>query len=442
MTEGRIGAMLLRFSIPMLLSSMFQQMYNMADSIIAGNFVSEGAVSAIGASHSLTMIFMAVAFGCNIGAGVIVSQLFGAKKMREMKTAVYTALISTAVIALILTVLGFLFCEPVMRLLNTPGEIFDDAMTYLRIYIGGIVFLFVYNICTGIFSALGDSNTPLYFLIGSSLGNIALDVVLVTVIPMGVAGVAWATFIAQGTASVLSLFCLMRRLRTVKTEGAIEKFSFPMFKKLARIAVPSVLQQSSISVGNVLIQGLINTYGSGVVAGISSALRLNVFAVTSFNAFSNSMSSFAAQNIGAGKYDRVRTGFRYSLLFPTVLAVLMLAGYVVFAPELIGLFISNPSADAMNAGCTFLRIVAPFYPVVMVKIVTDGVLRGAGAMKHFFIATFADLLIRVVGSYALSAIFGQNGTWWSWPIGWSIASVISFMFYLSGVWRRQSRLTE
>lgn len=198
LTSGKPRNVLWAFSIPMLISVMFQQIYNIADSMIAGKFAGEDALAAVGASYPITMIFMAIAMGSNVGCSVIISQLFGGRKFKEMKTAITTTFTASAVLSLVLTILGLVFCHPLMRLIQTPDNIFGDAALYLNIYIVGLAFLFLYNICTGIFNALGDSKTPLYFLIGSSIGNIILDLVFVINFKMGVAGVAWATFIAQG----------------------------------------------------------------------------------------------------------------------------------------------------------------------------------------------------------------------------------------------------
>lgn len=290
----------------MLLSAVFQQLYNVADSVVAGRFVGEDALAAVGASFPITMIFMAVALGSNTGCSVIISQLFGAKETARMKTAVSTSVIAILALSALLTAGGFLFCEPLMRLLGTPENVFADSQLYLNVYIGGLTFLFLYNICTGVFTALGDSRTPLYFLIASSLANIVMDVVFVVCFHMGMGGVAWATFLCQGVASVLAAWTLFRRLRGVPAPERHPLFSWRMLGRIARIAVPSILQQSFISVGNLFIQSLVNGFGSAVVAGYSAAVKLNTFALTGFTTLGNGLSSFTAQNIGAGRPERVK----------------------------------------------------------------------------------------------------------------------------------------
>lgn len=434
LTTGKPAGVLLRFTLPMLLSVAFQQLYNISDSVIAGKFAGEDALAAVGASYPVTMIFMAVAFGMNIGISVIISQLFGAKDYKQMKTAAYTGFIAVAVISVLLTVCGIVFCEPILHLLDTPENIMPDTALYLAIYIWGLLFLFFYNISSGVFTSLGDSKTPLYFLIASSLGNIVLDAVFVIVFRWGVAGVAWATFLAQGVASVCAFLAVLRRLRTIETPEKPALFSAPMLRRIATVAVPSILQQSFVSVGNLCIQGLINGFGSSAVAGYSAAVKLNTFAITSLTALSNSTSSFTAQNIGARKTDRVRGGFRAGCLMSLAVAAVFLIPYVFFGGTMLQLFMDESSAEALGIGIQFLRIIPPFYLAIAIKLTADAVLRGSGAMVFFMITTFLDLVLRVVLAFILVVPFGLTGIWLSWPIGWVISSALSAVFYFCGVW--------
>lgn len=434
LTVGKPEEVLWKFSIPMFVSVVFQQMYNIADSVIAGKFAGENALAAVGASYPITMIFMAIAVGSNIGCSVVISQLFGAKEYKKMKTAVYTTLTSSAVLSILLTILGLVGTESLMKMIQTPDNIFADGSLYLSIYIGGFFFLFLYNICTGIFQSLGDSKTPLYFLIGSSVGNVILDYIFVAIFPWGVAGVAWATFLAQGVACVLAFLTLMVRLKGVKTEGPVSFFSGEMLKKVSLIAVPSILQQSFISVGNIFIQGIINSYGSSVIAGYSAAVKLNTFTITSFTTLGNGLSSFTAQNVGAGAIDRVKKGYRAGAKMALMVAVPFFVLFFFLGTAMISLFMEEGGTLAMATGVQFLRIVSPFYFVVSMKLMADGVLRGAGAMKYFMAATFTDLILRVVLSFVLSDWFGTTGVWLSWPIGWAIATVMSLYFYFTEKW--------
>lgn len=439
MTVGSPVKVLWKFSIPMLISAVFQQIYNIADSVIAGQFAGENALAAVGASYPITMIFMAIAMGCNIGCSVIISQLFGGKQNKLMKTAIYTTFISCGVLSVVLTLLGILLCSSLMTLLQTPLNIFEDSALYLRIYIFGLVFLFLYNICTGIFNALGDSKTPLYFLIGSSIGNIILDLVFVAVFKMGVSGVAWATFIAQGVSAILAIITLIKRVRKIETHEKPELFSISMLKKISLIAIPSILQQSFISVGNLFVQTIINSYGSSVIAGYSASIKLNTFAVTSFTTLGSAMSSFTAQNIGSNtefnaKTARIKSGFKAGAKITLIIAIPFFLIYFVLANGMLNLFLDSSSVEAIKTGRIFLQIVSPFYFVIAVKLMADGVLRGTGSMKQFMIATFSDLVIRVALAYILSSIIGSNGVWMSWPIGWCVGLILSYYFYRSDCW--------
>ncbi|MCM1479821.1 MAG: MATE family efflux transporter [Muribaculaceae bacterium] len=441
LTKGKPSSLLWRFTLPLLISIIFQQMYNICDSMIAGNFVgttpAEGelALAAVGASYPVTMLFIQVANGINSGCAVVISQLFGGKEYVRMKTAVSTSIIATAAVAAVLTVAGLLLCSPIMVALNTDEAYFADAVLYLQIYIGGLIFLFLYNVCTGIFTALGDSRTPLIFLIASSVGNIILDLITVIPLQMGVAGVAWATFIAQGVSAVLAAVTLFFRLKKISTTHKSPKFSPHMLKTIARIAIPTICQQSFVSVGNLLIQGLVNDMGAAVLAGYSAAIKLNTFAVNIMACISNGISSFTAQNIGAGKHDRVPKGYRAGLVFTAVCVAPFLISYLFFANNMIGLFSQEPSAEALQAGASFLRAASPFYIVLGVKLLSDGVLRGAGAMKSFMASTFGDLVLRVVLSYILVPKMGFGGFLWAWPIGWGLSAIMAFWFYFRGNWR-------
>lgn len=436
MTKGNIQKILWAFTLPMFVSVIFQQLYNIIDSVVAGRFAGKDALAAVGASYPVTMIFMAVAMGYSIGTSVVISQLFGQKSYGEMKTAIHTALISAAVFSVLLSIIGSFACDWIITVLNTPQEIFADASLYLRIYIWGLFFLFLYNVCTGIFTALGDSRTPLYFLIASSLGNIVLDLVFVINFRIGVAGVAWATFLAQGLASVCAMAVLVLRVKHFRTDQAYQWFSGKMLGRISKLAVPSILQQSFISVGNLFIQSLVNSYGTDVVAGYSAALKLNTFAMMTFTALGNAVSSFTAQNVGAGELERVRQGWKCGVRMVLITAIPFLVFYLGFSKFAMGLFVEAKETAVIAEGVRFLRIVSPFYLVVMLKLVCDGLLRGSSAMGCFMVSTFVDLIIRVVLAFILVIPFGSLGIWLSWPVGWVIGTGLALYFYFAGTWKK------
>ena len=436
LTVGKPELVLWKFCIPLFGSILFQQLYNIADSFVAGKFIGEEALAAVGNSYGITMIFLAFAFGCNIGCSVIVSQLFGAKNFKDMKTAVYTAMIASGILCAVLMFAGIISCSSLLHQIRTPDEIFGDSKLYLDIYVWGLPFLFFYNIATGIFSALGDSKTPFLFLAASSTANILVDILFVSCLDMGVSGVAWATFLCQGVSCVLSVWVVCRRLSKIHTEGKAAVFSFALFGKIEVIAIPSILQQSFISVGNIIIQGVINGFGSGVIAGYSAAVKLNNLVVTSFTTLGNGMSNYTAQNVGAGLPARIQEGFRAGIKMVWILCLPIAALYYFASDGLIRLFLDSTASDAaISSGVLFLKIVTPFYFVISVKLIADGILRGAGLMKQFMAATFTDLVLRVVLAVVLAGEFGYAGIWSSWPIGWGIATVLSVWFYRCGPWR-------
>ena len=435
LTVGKPSAVLWKFCLPLFGSIIFQQLYNIADSWVAGKFISQNALAAVGNSYEITLIFIAFAFGCNMGCSVVVSQLFGAKEYGRMKTAVYTSMTASAVTCLCLMLVGLLGCDSLLRLINTPEEVFADSRLYLDIYVWGLPFVFFYNIATGIFSALGDSRTPFVFLAISSLSNIGMDILFVEAFDMGVAGVAWATFLCQGVSCVLAVAAVLRRLRKIHVEEKVGLFSGELLRRFVLIAVPSTLQQSFVSVGNIIIQGVINGFGTDVMAGYSAAVKLNNLVITSFTTLGNGISNFAAQNIGAGKLDRVRAGFRAGLKLVWTLCIPLTLLYFFWGRGLMGFFLEEPTELALRTGVVFLRILSPFYFVVSCKLVADGILRGAGQMRQFMTATFSDLILRVVLAYIMSATaLGATGIWCAWPIGWITGTVMSILFYRSGCW--------
>ncbi len=438
LTQGKSSKVLWLFCLPLLISAVFQQLYNMSDSIIAGKVLGESALAAVGASYPITMIFMAIALGCNLGCSVVVSKLFGEKKIREVKSGVSTIMISVAVLGAVLTALGIGIGDPIMRVLNTPADIMQDSLMYLYIYIGGFLFVLLYNVCTGIFSALGDSRTPLFFLVASSVANVGLDLLFTMVIPLGVAGLAWATFLAQGVAGALCILTLFVRLSKLKCEGKAKAFSFDLLKQMCYVAIPSVLQQGFVSVGNLIIQWIVNGYGSSVLAGYIAAIKLNTFVITTVTAVAGGLSSFAAQNLGAGKVDRVRHSAWISLGMALSIVLPFSVLYSVIPETMLQLFLEESSAVAVSTGISFLTIVAPFYAVISVKLMLDAILRGAQSMAAFMVATFSDLFIRVVLCFALNPVLGISGIWWSWPIGWGAATAVSVGLYASGRWYKSA----
>ncbi len=437
LTTGNPQSVLWRFCLPLFGSIIFQQLYNIADSFVAGKFISENALAAVGNSYEITLIFIAFAFGCNMGCSVIVSKLFGAKDYRGLKTAVSTACIFSGIVCLILMIIGITGSDLLLNLMRTPDNVFSDSKLYLDIYVWGLPFVFFYNIATGIFSALGDSKTPFYFLAVSSTSNIAVDIWFVKSFNMGVAGVAWATFLCQGVSCILAMIVVFKRLAKIEIEEHAPLFDTQILKQIVVIAIPSTLQQSFISFGNIIIQSIINGFGAPVMAGYSAAVKLNNLVITSFTTLGNGISNYTAQNIGARKLLRVKQGFKVGIKLVWMLSLPLFLLYFFGGNIVLKLFMDKPTKLAMETGITYLRILSPFYFVVSAKLVADGILRGAGMMKQFMVATFTDLILRVVLAFCFSkTALGATGIWCAWPVGWCIATALSLIFFHKGPWTK------
>ena len=438
LTVGKPQTVLWKFCMPLFGSIIFQQLYNIADSLVAGKFIGENALAAVGNSYEITLIFIAFAFGCNMGCSVVVSKLFGARNYKEMKTAVYTACIFSGFVCVLLMLIGITGSGMLLRLIRTPEEVFADSKLYLDIYAWGLPFVFFYNIATGIFSALGDSKTPFYFLAVSSLSNIAVDIWFVKAFHMGVAGVAWATFLCQGISCVLAMIVVFKRLSKLEGKEKAPLFDIQILNQIVMIAIPSTLQQSFISIGNIMIQSIINGFGAPVMAGYSAAVKLNNLVITSFTTLGNGISNYTAQNLGAMKLERIKQGFGVGIKLVWMLSLPLFLLYFFSGNIVLKLFMDNPTELAMHTGIIYLKILSPFYFVVSAKLVADGILRGAGMMKKFMIATFTDLILRVLLAFCFSrTALGATGIWCAWPVGWCIATILSISFYLKGPWMTQ-----
>lgn len=440
MLEDDPGKSLLFFALPMIIGNLFQQFYNMADSIIVGKFVSEEALAAVGASYSLTTIFIMIAIGGGIGSSVITSHYLGAKDYIKMKTSIYTALISFFVLSILLFLFGYLSNRHLMLLLNTPANIFDDAVLYLRIYFIGLPFLFMYNILSAIFNSLGKSNIPLYLLIFSSILNVFLDLYMVIVLKMGVAGVAIATVIAQGISAVISFILLLKTITVFETKSTnIDKFNNQMLKRMIVISIPSILQQSIVSIGMVLVQSVINGFGSAVLAGYSAATRIETICIVPMIATGNAMSTFTAQNLGAKQYKRVHDGYKAAHKIILSFAFAIAIGIALLYRPIISVFLDVESGSiALHTGVNYLKFIGYFFVFIGLKAITDGVLRGAGDMTVFTISNLLNLSIRVLVAFKLTPFLGVDAVWYAIPMGWATNYLISFSYYRTGKWNQKS----
>lgn len=438
MVTGSPGKSLFFFALPMILGNLFQQFYNMTDSIIVGQFVGEEALAAVGASYALTTVFIMIAIGGGIGASVITSQYLGAKEYGNMKTSVSTALITFLTVSILLSGFGLTMNGAILRGLHTPENILGDAMVYLKIYFLGLPFLFMYNILASIFNATGDSRTPLYLLIFSSLLNVALDLAAVTWFHMGVAGVAVATVAAQGISAVISAALLMKRLKKYPSEDNFRFFDWKMLSSATRVALPSILQQSIVSIGMLLVQSVVNGFGSSVVAGYSAASRVESFCIVPMIASGNAMSTFTAQNIGAKKPERVKEGFRAGVKMVAAFAVVICVVLSLFHEEIVSAFLDvEGNSLAFRTGVSYVSFIGFFFVFIGLKAVIDGVLRGSGDMVVFTIANLVNLSLRVSVASRFAPVFGVEAVWYAIPMGWAANALISYLRYLSGKWSQK-----
>lgn len=406
--------------------------------MVVGRFVSEHALAAVGASYSLTNVFISIAIGGGVGASVLTSRYFGSREYRKMKTSVTTAMLSFLVVSLILGGTGLFFGQEIMELLNTPENILEQATEYLNIYFLGLPFLFMYNILSAMFNALGRSKIPLYLLIFSSVFNIVLDVVFVREFHMGVAGVAWATLIAQGISAVVAFLLFVREMKQYQGEKGDTRFDKEEFSRMSRIALPSILQQSTVSIGMMLVQSVVNSFGAEMLAGFSAAMRIESICIVPMAAMGNVMSSFTAQNLGAGKQERVVKGYHtgYGIVFGFGMILCVILEF--FYQPLIGMFLGEEgTALAMSTGTDYLRFIGWFFTFIGLKMITDGLLRGAGDMKMFTVANLVNLCIRVIMAVTLAPVFGIAMVWYAVPVGWAANYVISFLEYRTGKWRKK-----
>ena len=519
MSVGKPLRVLYAFAVPMIISVLFQQFYNIADSLIAGNFIHDGgdALASVNSAYPVTVVFIAIGNGFGVGGGVVISRIFGAKDYSRTKTAVRTALINIAFFSVIFTVIGALTNKPMLTLMNSQdlGEnVFTQSVDYLNIYVYGLSFLFIYNVVSAIFQALGNSKTPLFLLIFSTIFNVVIDIIFVKYCDLGVKGLAWGTFVAQGIASIISLVILLLNINKLRStpiekraipleniclpvteqrepnsadaqiteylkkssttaiyvpdaqefsdgntqadDGAKKDtitiikqkkplpralnnacFSLPTWLSIMVLSLPSILQNSTVSIGQLFVQSLVNSFGNpNLVSAYGSAFKINYIIISVFLTISNAMATFTSQNIGAHRLDRAKQGLKGGVVSMLVLAVVCTTLYLLLAKWLVSLFISDYNEEIISIGAKFLYILSPFYVVVCIKIIFDGFVRGAGDMAGFTTSTMTDLVIRVGLSYIFvkALNLGYESIWWSWPIGWIVGATVIVIFYLSKRW--------
>lgn len=441
LVNGQPGSSLFLFAVPIILGNLFQQFYNMADSVIVGNYVGEDALAAVGASYSFTTVFIMIAIGGGIGASVLSSQFLGAQNYAKMKSAIYTSLVAFGIVSILLALFGFFMNPAILHALDTPENIYNEAVLYLQIYFVGLPFMFMYNVLSANFNALGRSGIPLALLVFSSILNIILDIWMVVGFHLGVAGVAIATVIAQGISSVVSFAILMRVLRRYPAEEKAEIFSYQLLVSGTKIAIPSIIQQSIVSIGMLLTQSAVNRFGSSALAGYSVGMRLESLCIVPMIATGNAMSTFTAQNLGAKKEKRVIEGYHAAVRIVIGFgAALILLSQVFYRPVISAFVREGTSPEAFMTAASYFRFIGWFFSFLGFKAITDAVLRGSGDVKVYMIANLVNLGIRVAVAQLASPILGIRLIWYAVPMGWFANFLISWLWYRTGNWKHRNLL--
>ncbi|TVR74146.1 MAG: MATE family efflux transporter [Marinilabiliales bacterium] len=434
LTTGKEGKLILRFAIPLFIGNIFQQLYNIVDSLVVGNFLGKDALAAVGASFPVIFALISLIIGVATGATIIIAQYFGAKEYEKVKRAIDTMYIFMFIAALIVSVAGIYFTEDIFRLLQLPEEIMPMARDYLRVYMAGMIVFFGFNGTSAILRGLGDSKTPLYFLIISSVVNIILDLLFILVFGWGVAAVAWATIIAQGGAFVTAIIYLNRTHLIMKFSFTGWVFDRNIFYNSIRIGVPSGLQHTFVALGMMALMGIVNTFGTDVIAAYSVAQRIDSLAAMVAMNFGMAVTSFTGQNIGANRYDRVKRGFMSTLSIGSLITVMVTILVLLWGKQIMGFF--TPDQEVVNYGTTYLNIVSPFYITFTVMFIVGGVMRGAGdTLVPMFLTLFSLWVIRIPLAFILSPAMGETGIWWAIPIGWISGTILSYGYYLTGRWK-------
>ena len=431
MTEGSIIKSIMLFSIPLLIGNLFQQLYNTADSVIAGNFIGKEALAAVGSSNSLINLIIGLFIGISTGAGVIIAQYYGAKDEEKMQWAVHTSMMLSIIGGILLTFIGVFLSPQILKAMGTPPEVMEQSVIYLRIYFMGSLFNITYNMGAGILRGVGDSKRPLYYLCITSVVNIVLDILFVVVLKMGVKGTAIATVISQVISAVLVVWTLCRDDDIYHMYFRKLRIDVRMMKRILEMGIPSGLQSAIISFSNVIVQSNINSFGANAMAGTSSYMKIDGFAILPIMSFGMAAMTFTGQNIGAEKFDRVKKGQHRTLLLSEGYCILACAVLMIFGKQLLTIFSSDPQANAN--GYLMLKTVMPFYFFLAVAQVYTGVLRGAGrSMAAMLLMVGSMVGIRMIWVGIMTPIIPKLSTGlWGYPVSW-IAAALGVIIYM---WR-------
>ena len=436
LSQGNEARLIVSFSIPLLIGNIFQQLYSTVDAMAVGIRIGKEALAAVGVSGPILFLMISVIMGITMGGGVVLSQYYGAKDFKRLRAAMHSTYFFLLLASVAVTIIGVAFSGPILALIGTPKEYLEPAKTFLTITFLGMFFVFGYNAISAVLRSLGDSRTPLYFLILASVLNIGLVILFVFGLNWGIAGSAWATVIAQGVAFVISLIYVQRSGNKVLRISLRElRWHKEEMGKVLAMSLPTTLQMGLVALSFVALNAMVKGFGTNVMAGFTAAGRLDAFAILPAMNLSMAMTTFVGQNIGAGRMDRVARGLRATLLLSGVLSVAISLTFLVFPHQLIGLFENDP--EVLRNGAEYLRIVSPFYILFSGMFVFTGLLRGAGAATFSMVATIVAVwAARVPASWVLSQFFGPQGIWWGIPIGWTFGLCMVVAYWASGRWKK------
>jgi len=437
LTIGKESRQIILFALPILAATIFQQLYNVVDSIVVGNVLGKGALAAVGASFPVIFVLISLLLGISNGITVVVSQYYGAKQYDNVVKTINTFYVFIFIASILMSGLGIYFSRDIFLALKLPHEIIDQAVDYLQIYLGGMIFMFGFYGTNAILRGMGDSRTPLYFTIFSTLLNVALDLIFVMVFHWGIKGVAYASVIAQGIAFLGITIYINRGDSLIHFSRKNLVFDWEIFLKSLRIGLPTGLQQSFVALGLIAIMRIVNDFGTDTIAAFTAASRLDSFASMPAMAFSSALATFVGQNVGANKIERVRRGFHVTLFISSSFSIMVSLVMYFFGQQLIGMFTNDPIV--ISIGYSYLVIVSSFYVIFSAMFTIHGLLRGAGdTIVLMFITLFALWILRIPLSYYLSRPdigLGSDGIWWGIPIGWSFGLTASYIYYKTGRWK-------
>ncbi|MFW6327090.1 MAG: MATE family efflux transporter [Bacteroidota bacterium] len=436
LTVGKESRLILNFAIPMLLGNVFQQFYQIVDSIIVGRVLGKEALAAVGSSFPIIFTLIALIIGISGGINIIIAQYYGAKDLEKVNRAIDTMYIFIFLVSIVLTAIGILFSESIFKLIQLPEDVLPEALTYLNTYLLGLVFFFGFNGTSAVLRGLGDSKTPLYFLIISTTLNIGLDLLFIMKFNMGIRGAALATVIAQGIAFITAVIYLNRYHSFINIVLKKLVFAFDIFRKSMKIGLPTGFQHTFVSLGMLALFAIVNGFGTNVIAAYSAAIRIDALATIPAMNFSFALATFVGQNLGANKAERVKKGLNATIIMSSIISLIVTLVVILFGKSLMGMFTRDQ--EVIKIGWQYLVIVSSFYLVFTGMFTLNGVLRGAGdTLIPMFITLFSLWVVRIPAAWLLSSRMGETGIWWAAPAAWIVGIVASYFYYMTGNWKKK-----